>query len=202
MIVSCVLTGDKYTEEDVYKLQKNVADNLTIPYKFVCLSDRIIEGVDTILLPKNDWGVWNKMYLFKHLKETLYFDLDVHIQHNIDSLPTEKLTAVHCFWKPFWVDETHIGKHNTLKNTSIMSWKGDLSYIFDDFIQDENYHMIEFPGTDRFLDHHYTIEQYPEGTAFSRAYGIKLNQPPNDGRLFKCPEALVCLYNGHGKINK
>lgn len=197
--VSCVLTGDKYSEKDVYRLKRNVEDNLTVPFEFVCLSDRLIPNVTTILLEENDWGVWNKLYLFKHLKETLYFDLDVYIQHNIDSLIKEDLTVIHCFWKPYWEDETHFGYNNTLKNSSIMSWKGDYSHIFEKFVEDENYNMVKFPGTDRFLDHHYSLDTYPSGVAFSRAHGTTLGRLPNDGNFFTYPEALVCLYNGKGK---
>lgn len=200
LTVSCVLTGDKYTEEDVYRLKRNVEENITLPHRFVCLSDRWVPGVENILLEPNDWGVWNKMFLFKHLRDTLYFDLDVTIQHNIDSLVRTELTMIKCFWKPMWEDDTQYGRHNTLLNSSVMSWKGDLSKIFDKFIKDPDYHMVKYPGTDRFMAHNFFVRTYPKGTAFSRAHGIELGVEPNDGNThFVQPEALVCLYNGKGK---
>ena len=200
LTVSCVLTGDKYTEEDVYRLQKNVKDNITLPYHFVCLSDREIDGVDTILLPKNDWGVWNKMYLFKYLTYTIYFDLDVHIQNNIDYLVRNQLTVIQCVWKPFWEDNTQIGYMNTQKNSSIMSWRGEQNkVIFDKFMEDPDYFMVRYPGTDRYLDHEWFVKTFPRNVAYSRAYGIDEHTLPNDGTFFKSNDHIVCLYNGHGK---
>ena len=197
--ISCVLTGDKYSEDDVYRLQRQVEKNITLPYRFVCVSDRLIPDVHTIFIAPNDWGVWNKMHLFNLLRETIYFDLDVKIQSNINSLVCEKLTMVHCDWKPLWVDDTQYGRFNTLKNSSIMSWKGDYSHIYRDFMKDPDYHMVKYPGTDRFLDQGYHIRTYPRGTAFSRAHGTELGVMPNDGIHFKDPTAIVCLYNGLGK---
>lgn len=88
--VTCVLWGNKFSEEYVHKMKSMVKRNTTIDHNFVCFSDRDIEGVDTKLLQPglNSW--WNKMQVFNtkyRLSERIvYLDLDTIITNNIDWL--------------------------------------------------------------------------------------------------------------------
>lgn len=88
--VICVLWGDKFSVDYVYKLKSAVARNTTIPHRFQCLSDRKIPGVDTFALPTGYEGWWNKLALFYPYvgmgNRAVYFDLDTLITGNIDWL--------------------------------------------------------------------------------------------------------------------
>jgi hypothetical protein len=66
--------GDQY----VSKLRAAVARNLTIPYEFVCLTEKEL-GEDLK-------GWWVKMKLAELTGPTMYLDLDVMITSNIDHL--------------------------------------------------------------------------------------------------------------------
>ena len=78
--VACVLrSGGIYTEEWVDRLRRDVAANLAIPHRFVCLTDM---APDCETLPLRDpWtGWWSKLELFRPGNfngPVLYLDLDV-----------------------------------------------------------------------------------------------------------------------------
>ena len=89
LTVSCVLrSGGMYDAEWVRKLRDGVARNITVPYKFVCISD-----VDVPCKRINldvDWPAWwAKLFLFKPgivKGPTLYLDLDTVCVGNMDDL--------------------------------------------------------------------------------------------------------------------
>lgn len=90
LTVICVLRsgGGTYDSTWVAKLQRAVARNLTIPHRFVCLSDVEVPCERIPLL--HDWpGWWGKIELFRPgviTGPTLYFDLDTVIVGNIDHM--------------------------------------------------------------------------------------------------------------------
>ena len=88
--VACVFWGDKFSSDYVYNLKRAVERNTTIEHKFVCLSDRPLKGIDTILLKPGLNGWWNKMQLFdgRLTDRVVYLDLDTLIVDNIDWLLT------------------------------------------------------------------------------------------------------------------
>jgi len=86
--IICVLkSGGIYDASWVGKLKRGVERNLTIPHRFVCLSD--VE-VDCERIPlEHDWpGWWAKIALFEPgliSGPTLYLDLDTIITGNMDA---------------------------------------------------------------------------------------------------------------------
>lgn len=77
--VACVLkSGGRYKPDDVAKLNRNVAQKLSLPHNFVCLSD-ISVPCERIAL-QHDWsGWWSKIELFRPgvlPPNTIYLDLD------------------------------------------------------------------------------------------------------------------------------
>ena len=86
--VCCVLWGDKFSEEYVHKLKSAVERNTTRTHKFVCLSDRKIEGVETKILKPGMSGWWNKIQLFdgEISGRIVYLDLDTIITSSLDWL--------------------------------------------------------------------------------------------------------------------
>lgn len=86
--VTCVFWGDKFSKDYVYNLKSSVERNTTIPHRFVCLSDQILNGIETIILRPGLTGWWNKMQMFDGRIEgrVVYLDLDTVIVGNIDWL--------------------------------------------------------------------------------------------------------------------
>lgn len=96
LTVLCVLRsgGKDYTPEYVRRLRDGVAKYLTIPHRFVCLSD-VDVPCERIPL-KHDWpGWWSKIEMFRPdvvTGPTLYLDLDTVIVDKLDdvlSIPYE-----------------------------------------------------------------------------------------------------------------
>ena len=90
--VLCVLkSGGDYSFQDVLSLKRMLEKNVTVPYKFVCLTDMgKSKDFDTIPLKHDYSGWWSKIELFRYGLVTtdriIYFDLDTVIISNIDDL--------------------------------------------------------------------------------------------------------------------
>ena len=92
--VVCIKWGTKFSPEYVNNLFRGVRRHLSLPHRFVCLTDDsrgIDPGVEVRPLTDDLPGWWNKLTLFKprlyDLTGTvLFFDLDMIVIRNIDSL--------------------------------------------------------------------------------------------------------------------
>lgn len=136
--IVCVLrSGGKvgYDEGWVEKLQNSVTRNLTLPFKFVALSDC---NVPCERIPLDDIGAgyWAKIQLFKpglFTGPTLYLDLDTLICRNIDRL-VENCLRQNKFL--MWRDDTY-----NISSSAVMYWCGDYSSVYEKYINDpELYH--------------------------------------------------------------
>jgi len=127
--VVCVLRqGGKvgYTAEWVDKLHRGVKRNLTIPHRFVCLSDCEV-NCERIELDSGDYGFWSKMQLFKpgvFTGPTLYIDLDTVICNNIDQVVKNIQDQRFVMW---------IEEDKNIHSSAFMYWQGDHSYLWDTF---------------------------------------------------------------------
>ena len=104
--VATVCAGDKYTPDYVTKLYNAVERHLTVPYKFVCLTDKPDSfECETLPIPLNLSGWWGKVALFSNIIENriLFFDLDTVITRNINDFATYDgdLAII----KPFYRDD-------------------------------------------------------------------------------------------------
>lgn len=137
LTVWCVCVGDKYTDDYVYRLKAMVERNLSLPFSFVCLSDRAIPNIDCYLTPVNWPGWWQKLYLFEAAKDIgghhLYFDLDVVISGPLDSLVSDSLSM-----PANWAQSGHGGCQS-----SVMAWSGDYSFITDSFDASELHNPVD-----------------------------------------------------------
>ncbi len=92
--VVCLKWGTKFPPEYVNNLYRGVRRHLTVPHRFVCLTDDpegLDPGVEVRPLLEDLPGWWNKLALFKprlhDLTGTvLFFDLDMIVIRNIDAL--------------------------------------------------------------------------------------------------------------------
>ena len=103
--VACVWWGTAYPVKYVINLRNMVARHLTIPYEFVCISDRddVPEGIRKIPTPVpselcqgkdqggHSKGWWAKVGIYKpglfgDAKRVMYIDLDVVIIGSLDKI--------------------------------------------------------------------------------------------------------------------
>jgi hypothetical protein len=128
----------KYDATWVQKLQRGVARNLTIPHRFVCLSDMEIPNVEVIPLQNNWMMYWSKIEMFRpglFSGSTLYLDIDSMMTNNIDDIAKIKSDFVMLtdFYPSF-------------KNSGLMRWDASnpiFSKIYTDFIKDPIGKMVE-----------------------------------------------------------
>lgn len=128
-----VCVGDKYPDYYVQRLQREVKKYLSMEHRFLCLSDREIDGIWTVR-PLNDLqGWWQKVNLFSpNLApgENVYFDLDVVITGNLDEMVSKySQTSFACPLN--WAQSGHGGCQS-----SVMMWKANhnisqVNYLFD-----------------------------------------------------------------------
>jgi len=125
--VVCVLRqGGKvgYDASWVRKLKNAVSRNLTLPYKFICLSDCEVP-CERIPLESTGDGFWAKLQLFKpglFIGPVFYIDLDTVICQNIDDLIIKVQNEKFVMWY-----ENDKGIHSS----AMMWWNGDYSYLWD-----------------------------------------------------------------------
>lgn len=92
LTVTCLKVKPAYTSEYVNRLYRAVERNLTVPHRFVCLTDDpvgISRGVEIVRVDDTRFsGWWHKLILFKPPSSIagriLYFDLDTLITGCID----------------------------------------------------------------------------------------------------------------------
>ena len=92
-VASVLWVGDfkrrRYGPGWVTRLRDMVARNLTLPHRFVCLSNVEVAGIDVIPLAHNWPGWWSKIELFRDHGvggRWLYLDLDVLITGSLNEL--------------------------------------------------------------------------------------------------------------------
>jgi len=129
LTVFAVCVGNKYHSAYVYALRDSVAERLTIPHEFRCITDRRLPGIRTLVPPQPYPGWWAKLNLFAPGIATgpsLYFDLDVAVTGSLDYLAD--FTA-HEFAAPAnWARSGHGGIQS-----SVMAWRGNWTEPFDRF---------------------------------------------------------------------
>lgn len=126
LTVACVLrSGGVYGPEWVQKLRAGVAANLSCDHRFVCLSDMMVEGVETLSLRHEYPRWWAKIELFEpglFTGPTLYLDLDSIVVGPLDDLfEFEGFRMCRDFLNP------------KVHNSSVMAWHKDMSAVYDAF---------------------------------------------------------------------
>ena len=144
--IICCKFGEKYTEWHI--------DNL----KYMIDKYSGIEYDDFQVVDKDLFGNWfNKFQMYDWFKDgqNLYFDLDMIIFGKLPNLYRNSFTLLDDKW---WRKPAH-----TPLNSSIVSWEGDVSYIWNKFkyYEDENLEYYT-RGSDEFyfeeIDYYDTYE--------------------------------------------
>lgn len=103
LTVACVQTGNYLGMGEAYvrRLKSDVDKHLTVPHKFVCITDQPLEGIECV--PSKYPGWWEKIRMFSLLEgRVLFLDLDTMIFQNIDHLAEYEgdFAILHDFWRP------------------------------------------------------------------------------------------------------
>lgn len=131
LTVACVLkSGGDFDESYVERLWQEVRLHLPQPHRFACLTDLNL-SLPILLIPLRYAlpGWWSKMEVFAGPGPALYLDLDTVIIGDITPLAEAVLQLDHPWeflmlrrWRrPGW-------------GSGIMGWKGDWSWILNDFM--------------------------------------------------------------------
>ena len=154
MRIICVNTGNKFGQWYVDNL-KHMIDNYSgLKYN----SFEVIEE-------EKYKGVFNKLQMFDKFRdgENLYFDLDICIYNKVPNLIRKDLTVLHAWWR----DRAH-----TSFNSSIISWTGDQSHIYNTFKKDVNMWQEKYnKGIDQMLEENFEVANYDK-----ICYSIKGNE--------------------------
>ena len=113
--------GDKYPDYYVQRLQREVSKYLTLEHRFVCITERKIEGIETLYPPEPWPGWWGKISLFKggvSTETNLWLDLDVIITGNLDAM-VKHYSGFYFACAKNWAQSGHGGCQS-----SVMIWRG------------------------------------------------------------------------------
>ena len=144
MRIICCRFGTKFTDWHVNNL-KHMIDNYSgLSY-------------DSFEVIENDiYGNWyNKLQMYDKFRdgENLYFDLDVVIHDKLPNLIRKNFTLLNDVW---WREAAH-----TPLNSSIVSWTGDVSHIWDKFKSNEKEYLEKYnKGSDEFYFKEIEYETY------------------------------------------
>jgi hypothetical protein len=182
-------SGGIYTPEWVRKLRDGVARNLSLPHRFVCLSD-VDVPCDRLPLV-NGWpGWWSKLEAFRYglfVGPVLYLDLDTVVVGSLDRIADHphRFTMAHEYYRPDFLCST------------AMAWHGDYSFIYDAFAADPKGLMEQYDhrlpggriGDQAFIEDQLNLDgAYVEtfrdlfGERSIASYKVHRceNEPPND----------------------
>ena len=196
-----------------------VERNISLPFSFYCLSDTKMDGIETIPLDLSlDLeSYWWKICLFNIQLDgpILYFDLDIVIQSNIDSIvhciSTDKILSTnieHCgIDYPFdGSDDNVLTIPEGKLNSSVLGFYSNHKDVYDKFMDDSNSNIILYYGLDRFL----TKEFYSrfEWLSFKDHYyfrnkGMESYDPKyvgDDGLIFDPTKPLCIVSQGEPEV--
>lgn len=217
LTVACVLkSGGIYNAEWVRKLRDGVARNLTVPYRFVCLSDvdvpceRIpLIGADygDTRLAGNGWIIhprwWSKLELFRpglFDGPALYFDLDSLIIGSLDEVASypHKMTVVADFYSG------RVG-------SGMLAWNGDYSFIHEAFCADaraimHRYDNVE-PHRGRIGDQAFIEDQFSAHSIMPEVFQKQFPGKFVSYKVHRCengppPGAAAICFHGQPKAHE
>lgn len=133
--IICVRTGDKYPQWFEDNLKHMIDTYSGLDY----------DSFEVIRDNEYELQVFNKLQMFDRYRDgtNIYFDLDVLIKGDCNQFLRDELTVCSAWWRDAW---------HTPLNSSIISWTGDRSDVFNEFAADPEYYMFKYSkGMDQYL---------------------------------------------------
>ena len=162
MRIICCRFGNKFTDWHVKNLKHMIDTYSGLKYDN-------FEVIDTDL-----YGNWyNKLQMYDKFRdgENLYFDLDVVIYNKLPNLIRKEFTLLDDTW---WREPAH-----TPLNSSVVSWTGDKSWIWDKFkSNDTEYLKVYNKVRDEFYYKQIVYETYDKVCPSIKNYMYEM--PPKE----------------------
>lgn len=127
-VLTVYKSGGVFTPEYVRRLRDGVAENLTVPHRFVCMTDHPIDGVECIPLKYGMAGWWAKAEMFRPelpFGRVLYVDLSAVITGSLDDMATQDGIVITKDW--------YFGGPS---QSVLLYTVGDFENVWDEFIKD------------------------------------------------------------------
>ena len=146
MEVILVATGDYYGKDSWWvENMEHMLWEADVPFRQITVINDVVYG-----------GVFDKLRIFDKCKDYdtqyLYLDLDMVIHSPIDGVFRDNLTVLHAWWR----EQLH-----TPYNSSVLSWKGDYSFIYQIFQDDPEFYMTRYhKGIDEYLYQNFDLDKY------------------------------------------
>lgn len=195
--IACVLkSGGRYTAEWVQRLKRGIERHTSEPHSFVCLADVEVPGVEVLPLREGWAGWWSKIELFRPgllTGPTLYLDLDVVVVGDVAPLfrACDAFTMVH-----------ERGKHDYF-NSSVMAWRGDMSFLHEAFRADALQHIHRYCSHPRIGDQAFISEILVREGKTPRTFRHVLDYDAivsyKRDRCETRPPPRACVVNFHGR---
>lgn len=141
IVVNTGTKYDKWYNDNIRHMVKNYS-NLS-NYEFVELS-----------IDRFEMQVANKLVMFDEFRDgqNIYFDLDSIIKGDCNQFLKKELHVCHAWWRP---------AYHTPINSSIISWEGDLSHIYERYNDQEDYFQLKYSkGIDEYLYREFNPKTY------------------------------------------
>ena len=123
--IICAKWGKKYTDWHVENLKHMIDTYSGINYdKFEIINKNLFDNM------------YNKLQMFDLFRDhhNIYFDLDNVIYKKVPNLYRKNFTLLYDWWRE---------PYHTPLNSSIISWTGDVSYIWKKFISNKDFYFFE-----------------------------------------------------------
>ncbi len=121
LTVYSVLWGDKYDPDYAFTLKRMVEENLSVPHRFFCITNQVLDGIGTLRPFRPEWrGWWQKLQLFGFADgPSLYLDLDVVVTGSLDYLVDYANDSYPLAAPANWAQSGHGGIQS-----SVLAWNG------------------------------------------------------------------------------
>lgn len=136
-------SGGDYYPENAVSLARQIKNNLTIPHRFVCITDMEVNDplIDSIPLIKGYYSSWSMIELYRLTGPVIISGLDVLVIGNIDELGK---VAIECPSDVVYMATPR--DSNRLKIggwiSALVVWNGDWSWLYHNF--DEKVHIRQW----------------------------------------------------------
>ena len=139
----------EYGPQHVLWLRDQVAARFRLPYRFVCMTDMEVPGVETLPLLDNLPGWWSKMEMFREFNVAAYLDLSTVILG--DPSP-----ALFSNTHKFTMAQNMTRRHGV--NSGVMAWRGNYRFLYERFMERKDAIMAEFTKARQWGDQDYIKE--------------------------------------------
>ena len=143
LVVACLLrSGGVYTAKHVQVLKKQFDEHCKTPFRFVCMSDISIDGIETIplSLSNNDCpGWWGQVEYFQ---KGVFDENTSVLTCDLDNVVLNDFTMHQCPKGEFFSGReigARLKAQWSVWNFGVTYWRGDFSCVFNKYVGDLNH---------------------------------------------------------------